>query len=408
LLLVPILIFHRQHPDALTGRFKALTYLTPAKSVKTSIVEFARHYLANVDPWRWLITGEGDIRDHLQGFGSLLAASVFLAILGLVIVLWHHGRDAWWRFVIYCLIIAPVPASLTGNPFPQLRLVAFPVFFLVLLVPAINWLSESDRLRITKRVLLAVAVVTLLVQGFRFQQRYHRSAPSLWYVFDARFARKVLGPALATKEPSIALLDEPGKSGYVHALWYGVLAHLDAGRFVRLPLGERPAPGAVVISTEEECHDCRLIARSLNYIVYRVPPYPDGATATRQPLAAFQASIVCENPPAALVSGRPIVLRFLIKNISADEWPAVGTSAVTFRNRWRDNAGAIAAEHDVDQAIPYDVEPGDTVGLVLRATAPSEPGDYLLEADLAQKDLAWFSERGSTAWKCKVNVLAKE
>lgn len=408
LLLVPILIFHRQHPAALTGRFKALTYLTPAQPVTTSIGEFARHYLANVNPWRWLITGEGDIRDHLQGFGSLLAASVFLAILGLVIILRHHRREAWWRFVIYCLVMAPVPASLTSNPFPQLRLVAFPVFFLLLLVPAINWLSESDELRTTKRLLLAVAVVTLLLQGFLFQMRYHRNAPSLWYVFDARFARKVLGPALATNQRPIALLDEPGKAGYIHALWYGVLAHLDAERFVRLPFGERPAPGAVVISTERECKDCRLMARSLNYIVYRVPPYPDGASVETPPLSAFQANIVCENPPAALVSGQLIALRFLIKNISPVEWPAVGTRVVTFRNRWRNNAGAIAADHDAEQGIPYDVEPNDTVGLVLKATAPMEPGDYLLEADLVQQNVAWFSERGSTAWQGKINVVPKK
>jgi hypothetical protein len=408
LLLVPILVFHRQHPDALTGRFEALTYLTPAKSVTTSVGEFARHYLTNIDPWRWLLIGEGDIRDHLQGFGSLPAAIVFLAILGLLIVLRHHRREAWWRFLIYCLVIAPVPASLTANPFPQLRLVAFPVFFLLLLVPPINWLSESERLRVTKRVLLRAAVVALLIQGFLFQQHYHRNASSLWYVFDARFARKVLSPAVATNERPVALLDEPGKAGYIHALWYGVLSHLDAGRFVRLPLGEHPAPGAVVISTEQECHDCRLIARALNYIVYRVPPYRDGANVEGQPLGIFQASIVCENPPAALVSGRPVVLRFLIKNISAVEWPAVGNNVVTFQNRWRDHTGAIVADHDAEQAIPYDVEPGDTVGLVLKANAPTEPGDYLLEADLVQKDIAWFGERGSTAWKCKVNVVTKQ
>jgi hypothetical protein len=408
LLLAPILVFDRQHPDALTGRFKAITYLTPAKSVSTSIGEFARHYLANVNPWRWLITGEGDIRDHLQGFGSLLAASVLLAILGLIIVLRHHRREAWWRFLIYCFVIAPVPASLTSNAFPQLRLVAFPVFFLLLLIPALSWLIESGRLRITKRILLAVALLTLLVQGFLFQERYHRNAPSLWYVFDARFARKVLGPALATNERAIVLLDEPGRSGYIHALWYGVLAHVDAARFVRLPPYERPAPGAVVISTEEDCHDCRLIARSLNYIVYRDPPYPDNAITEEQPLAAFQASIVCENPPSALVSGQPIVLRFLIKNISIVEWPGIGSNAVTLQDRWRDHHGAIAADHDAEQKIPYDVGPNDTVGLVLKATAPMAPGDYWLEADLVQKGVAWFSERGSTSWKCKVNVITKE
>lgn len=407
LLLVPMLIFHRQHPDALTGRFRALTYLTPDKSLAANIGEFARHYLANVNPWRWLMTGEGDIRDHLQGFGSLLAACVLLATLGLVIVIRRHRHEPWWRFIIYGLVIAPVPASLTSNPFPQLRLIAFPVFFLVLLVPALSWLIESDRVRTTKRTLLAVAVLTLLAQGFLFQIRYYRNAPSLWYVFDARFPQKVLAPALATKVPSISLLDQPGQAGYIHALWYAVLAHLDVGRFVRVPAGEGSQPGAVVISTERECRNCRLIARALNYIVYQVPPYPDdNAVATGQALMAFQASIVCENPPDTLVTGQPVVLRFLIKNISAVEWPAVGNNAVTLHDRWRDKAAAIVADHDAGQSIPYDVEPGDAVGLVLKITPPASPGDYVLEVDLVQKDVAWFSERGSTPWKHELKVVA--
>jgi hypothetical protein len=408
LFLIPIFIFHRRHPGALTGRFKALTYLTPDKSVATNIGEFARHYLANINPWRWLMTGEGDIRDHLQGFGSLLAATVFLAILGLVIVLRRHRHEGWWRFIIYCLVIAPVPASLTSNPFPQLRLIAFPVFFLLLLVPALSWLTESNHGQTTKRVLLAIAVVTVLGQGFLFQVRYHRNASSLWYVFDARFARKVLAPALATKEHSIALLDEPGKAGYIHALWYGVLARLEPARFIRLPLGAWPQPDAVVISTEEECHDCRLIARSLNYIVYRVSPYADDAIADGQPLSIFQANIVCENPPATLATGGPIVLRFLVNNISPVEWPAVGDNAVTLQYRWQDNAGATIAGDGGGLSIPFDVEPGDTVGMGLKATGPAEPGDYLLEVDLVQEGVGWFSERGSTAWRCKVKVVAKD
>jgi hypothetical protein len=408
LLLVPMLVFHRQHPEALTGRFRALTYLASGKSVATNMGEFARHYLANINPWRWLMTGEGDIRDHLQDFGSLLAASILLAIVGLVIVLRRHRHDPWWRFIIYGLVVAPVPASLTSNPFPQLRLIAFPIFFLVFLVPATSWLLESNRLQKTKRILLVIAVGMVLVQGFLFQQRYHQNAPTLWYVFDARFPRKVLAPALATKERSITLLDEPGKAGYIHALWYGVLAHLEPARFIRLPLGERPQPGAVVISTEQECRDCRPIARALNYIVYRVPPYPDGTAADGQPLAAFQAHIVCENPPSSLVTGEPVVLRFLVKNTSPVEWPAVGNNAVALHARWRDKAGVILADHDASQSIPFDVEPDDTVGLVLKATVPAEPGDYVIEVDLAQKNIAWFSERGSTAWKCRVKVIAND
>lgn len=141
---VPLFAFHQTHPAALTGRFRALTYLNTDDPIAHSVAEFARHYLANINPWRWLVTGEGDIRDHLQGSASLLAGGVVLAAIGLAIVLRRHRRDGWWRFIIYALVIAAIPASLTGNPFPQLRLVAFPVFFLVLTIPAVTGLAGSS------------------------------------------------------------------------------------------------------------------------------------------------------------------------------------------------------------------------------------------------------------------------
>src|SRR6478672_3450604 len=290
LLLIPLLAFHRQHPDALTGRFKALTYLSADMSLATKLKSFVLHYLANINPWRWLVTGEGDIRDHVQGAASLLAVTVVLALLGLVIVVRQHRHEPWWRFLIYSLVVSPVPASLTSNPFPQLRLIAFPVFFLVFTIPAINWL-----ITLKARLWLTAVALLLVGQGLFFQWRYHHGAPSLWYVFDARFPRKVLAPALATGQRPIILVDEPGKSGYIHALWYGSLAGLDPGQFVRLPSGNLPPPGAVVISTEAECHDCKLLARALNYIVYSVPPYPASVFPTIAELPSYQVDILCEN-----------------------------------------------------------------------------------------------------------------
>jgi hypothetical protein len=406
LLLIPLLVFHRQHPEALTGRFKALTYLSADMSLLTKLKNFVLHYLANINPSRWLATGEGDIRDHVQGTASLLVVTVILALLGLVIVVRQHRHETWWRFLIYALAVSPVPASLTSNPFPQLRLIAFPVFFLVFTIPAINWL-----ITLKARVLLTAAALLLVAQGIFFQWRYHHGAPSLWYVFDARFPRKVLAPALGSGQRPIILVDEPGKSGYIHALWYGLLLGVDPGQFIRLPSGIAPPPAAVVISTEEDCHDCKLLARALNYIVYSVPPYPTNIDTARAPLSSYQADIVCQNPPSSLRIGQTISLRFLIKNISSAEWPAVGnddgSGAVVLQNRWRQPGGSLMSDRDAEQRVPYDIEPGDTVGMVLQVTAPDYPGDYSLEVDLVQKPAAWFGERGAAPWKCKVTVGPK-
>jgi hypothetical protein len=412
--LIPLFVFHQRHPGALTSRFKAISYLQPGDSAITAITGFTEHYLANINPWRWLVTGEGDIRDHLQGMGSLLAASVILAVFGLTIVLRQHRQDAWWRFVIYALVIAPVPASLTINPFPQLRLVAFPVFFLVSMIPATSWLDRprTKLYDIGRRLWLTGALLLLVAQGLLFHWRYHENAPKLWYVFDARFARKVLAPALEPGQFPIVLRDEPGKPGYIHALWYGALAGLDASRFTRLLVDQWPVPGAIVISTEPNCTNCTLIARALNYIVYSVPPHRRNNLKEKGAIAAFQANILCENPPSSLAGGQSVNLRFLIKNISHVEWPATGSpdgkGAVLLQSRWRTETDAIVPGYSAEQAVSYDVEPGDTIGLTLEVMAPPAEGDYLLEVDLVQKEIARFGEHDSIPWTSKVRVGAKK
>lgn len=93
-LCLPLLLFHRANPEALTGRFTALTYLSAENPMVTNATEFGRHYLANLNPWRWLCTGEINIRDHVGGTGSLLAATVVIALFGAFLVLRYHRGNA--------------------------------------------------------------------------------------------------------------------------------------------------------------------------------------------------------------------------------------------------------------------------------------------------------------------------
>src|SRR4051812_10383858 len=65
LTLVPLLVYSLRHPGALAGRFSLITYITPQSSFADDARDFALHYLADVNPWRWLVTGEQNIRDHL-------------------------------------------------------------------------------------------------------------------------------------------------------------------------------------------------------------------------------------------------------------------------------------------------------------------------------------------------------
>ena len=430
--LVPLLVFYRYHPGALSERFTLITYITPDSSWSDIVIEFFRHYLANVNPWRWLITGENNVRDHLGEFGSLLAATVVLAIAGAVLVLRNHRREPWWQFILYALLISVIPASLTRTEFPQLRLIAFPVFFLVLTIPAIVRLlnpaeapgstassnsgtagRQSVFRRSLSRGILAVAVVLLLVQGTHFQLRYHRAAPDLWYVYDARFPRKVLAVALASGRNPIYLVDPPGKSGYIQALWYGVLQGLDPARLVRLPNGASPPPSAIIISSAEDCANCRVLARSINYTVYTVPPFAAQVTSAELPANAFRAFLIAEHPPVTLNPGERTRLSVIVKNISEGTWPAVGQDDgrydVRLRHRWRALDGTQLKSADDFSAgsvrLPYDLEPGDTAGVSMEIAAPLTSGEFVLEIDVVQEQVSWFSDRGSQPLRLPLKVI---
>jgi hypothetical protein len=155
-----------------------------------------------------------------------------------------------------------------------------------------------------------------------------------------------------------------------------------------------------------------LMVRALNYIVYLVPPYRRDSLKDKASIEVFQANILCENPPSTLSAGQPVTLRFLIKNISHAEWPATGGAdgkgAVLLQSRWRTESGEIVPSDAAEQAVPYDVEPGDTIGLTLEVAPPAAAGDYVLDVDLVQKEIARFSEHGSIPWTSRVRVVAKQ
>ena len=403
--LVPLLVYSLRHPGALAGRFSLITYVTPQSSLAEDLRGFALHYLADVNPWRWLVTGERNIRDHLPDAPALLAATVLLAAVGLFFVLREHRREPWWRFQLYALAASVVPAALTVNDFPQLRLIAFPVFLHVLLVPAVVRLLDGRMMRAA----LYASVVLLLAQGAYFQWSFHARPPERWYVFDARFTRKVLAPALeAARGARVYLYDPPGRSGSIQALWHGALRAVEAERFVRLSTDERSPPGAVVISTEEDCVSCRLLARSTNYVLYSAEPTT--LSAAPRPLSpeAVRALLVSRELPAALDAGGRHSFEVIVRNVGGETWPAVGDEsgryAVSLRALWSKADGTPVNTKESAARIPFDMEPGDTAGLRLEVSAPDAAGEYVLELFMVQEGGAPSHAGGAKPLRAAVKV----
>lgn len=274
--LLPLVVFTSRHPGALSERFKFVTYVKPGDTHSQIALRFVKNYAGNLSPRSWLLKGDPEPRHHLPGMGSLLAGVVALALLGLIVVLWRHRRDAWWRFILYGLAVAPIPASLTLDHFHTLRLIALPVFLLVLTLPAIQFLfpeggsvierSRSERWRRVRRAALTALVLITLVQGLFFQWRFHSALPRD-DAFDSYY-QGLLAKALAQPERPIYLFDKT-PAAYVYALWYATLWGVNENNFQRVPAGEQPPPGALVIGHELPCKDCEVIIGRGQFQVYR-------------------------------------------------------------------------------------------------------------------------------------------
>jgi hypothetical protein len=137
---------------------------------------------------------------------------------------------------------------------------------------------------------------------------------------------------------------------------------------------------------------------------------PLGFTRIAEPLpaGAFNAALSLPDSPTAMQPGERRVVYVAVKNSSDTTWPALGEAGGRFRvkvgNCWRKLNGKRFAQGNAFGAFFFDVERGKTVEVPLPITAPQTPGEYLLEIDLRQDQVAWFRDRGSAPLVVKIAV----
>lgn len=283
LTLVPLLVFVLRHPGALGARAGKLTYVTFDKPLTQLAWEFVKAYAQDVGPGNLLLWGDPLVRHHVPGMGMLFGATLVLAAAGVAYALARCHRDPWWRFVLYGLLISVLPGALTLNRWHMLRLVAFPVFLLLMTVPALTWLLDTSDSRpspapawlrggvasrsVRRKVFYALAALTLL-QAALFQVQFRREGPTRGGAFDEGYP-KVLDEALAAGPGPIYLVDGNAGPAYIHAYWYATVRGLDLSRFVHLTGGARAPAGALVISSHPFCDSCQIISRRGPFILYR-------------------------------------------------------------------------------------------------------------------------------------------
>lgn len=407
LTLVPMLVFALRHPDALSARFKLITYVTPQNGYADDVWELIKHYAANLNPWRMLVTGDPSTNQiaNIYGVGVVLFATFALALAGAYLVVKKERREPWWRFVFYGLAVSFVPASLTNEPFHMLRLAAVPAFLVVLVVPALAWLVEGGRRR---RAALWVIIALTLAQGAIFQWQYHASAhsPRRLHLFDADYPSKIFQTALVASPRRIYLADAPAVPGYIQAFWQATLRGVPLDTFVVLPPDTGAPEGAVFITTDNINLRCRELATSEPYKVC-VAEGPPRVYAPL-PASAFRAELRLEDAPALLHTKEWATVRVVVRNAGDAVWLARERSGSPFQlslgNHWLDADGNTLVKDDGRGAVLKDLRPGEESEISFTVNAPLHAGDYLLEIDVLQEGVSWFELKGSKTLRVAVRV----
>jgi 4-amino-4-deoxy-L-arabinose transferase-like glycosyltransferase len=407
LLILPLLLFNWRHPGALSGRFYLITYIEPRSTYPQILWEFTRHFFANFNPWRLFINGDPNPEQiaHIYGTPLLPAATGILTLAGLYLILKFHRHQPLWRFLIYCVAVSVVPASLTKEYVHMLRLAPLLIFLTVLTIPALEWVFADWR---KHRAALVFIVVLTVLQGAIFQWQFHVTAGSQTRLrqFDSRYPDTIFGRAVARPERPIYLADALAIPGYIQAYWNATLRGVPLSNFSRLAPEALAPPGSLVISTEERCLRCEIIATSYFYKLYVVT----GQAPERTPLpgADFRARLSVVSAPSVVRAGEQFSVHVSVKNDGNTVWLAQERSGsplqVSLGDHWLDSEGRMVIPDDGRSPVLDDIKPGQEVHLSLTVNAPKTAGDFVLELDMVQEGVSWFGLRGSPTLRLPVKI----
>ena len=146
------------------------------------------------------------------------------------------------------------------------------------------------------------------------------------------------------------------------------------------------------------------------HVVAREPTSGDRRTAVVEPLPgeAFQARLSMSSTALAGHAGERMLIEVGVANVSPHPWPALpdvrGRHQINVANRWLDGNGLLLQRDDERAGLPHDVPAGGAAEVLLGVRPPTVNGRYLLEIDLVQENVGWFSEHGSPTLRVPCDV----
>ena len=140
-------------------------------------------------------------------------------------------------------------------------------------------------------------------------------------------------------------------------------------------------------------------------------PSPDLPYATAPlPENGYKAKITLLDPPTKLRAAQKVTIQVKAQNASDVPWKVRGGGEdnkfyIAVGDRWLEQDGTLITAQDGRYGLSRNLKPGEETEVPLLITAPKDPGDYVLEVDLVQEQVAWFHDKGSPTAKTKISVV---
>lgn len=103
-------------------------------------------------------------------------------------------------------------------------------------------------------------------------------------------------------------------------------------------------------------------------------------------------------------AGTTMYLPVRVKNLSEGTWPAFAPDAVRLSYHLRDEDGRTVTWDGLRTTLPKNLDSGKDVAVKAVLQLPADGGSYVVEWDLVQETVAWFSDKGNAAPRLKLLV----
>ena len=125
-------------------------------------------------------------------------------------------------------------------------------------------------------------------------------------------------------------------------------------------------------------------------------------TSTTRYAVSYDASAL---PQKGTISA-PLIGPVKLTNLSSFTWAAGGLNPVRLGYHWTDQAGKVVIWDGQRSVLPNDVPLGASVTVTATIATPKTPGTYVLQLDLVQEGVAWFSTNGAPTANRTVSITS--